>query len=99
MIFLYLFCYIAVNLLYQTKKEPISVEEKDEFDALVDSNAKPLEHRLGTSPEKLEKKVSSKKGRYSVLGLACILCILQQTFLTMYTLTIVNRIEAIDVAI
>ncbi|XP_012272821.1 DNA topoisomerase 2 [Orussus abietinus] len=41
------------------KKEPL--EEKDEFDALVDSNAKSLEDRLGSSIEKTEKK-SGKKG-------------------------------------
>ncbi|XP_029170014.1 DNA topoisomerase 2 isoform X2 [Nylanderia fulva] len=46
----------------RVKKEPISVEEKDELDTLVDSNTKSLEQRLGTSPEKLEKKVAGKKG-------------------------------------
>lgn len=46
----------------RVKKEPISVEEKDEFDVLVDSNSKTLEHRIGTSPEKLEKKAAGKKG-------------------------------------
>ncbi|XP_011872307.1 PREDICTED: DNA topoisomerase 2-alpha-like, partial [Vollenhovia emeryi] len=43
------------------KKEPI-LEEKDEFDTLVDAYTKPLEHRLGNSPEKIEKKVTAKKG-------------------------------------
>lgn len=43
----------------QIKKE---VEEKDEFDALLESNVKPLDDRLGNSPEKLEKKIASKKG-------------------------------------
>lgn len=38
------------------------MEEKDEFDMLVDSNTKSLEHRLGNSPEKMEKKVTIKKG-------------------------------------
>ncbi|XP_032456778.1 DNA topoisomerase 2 isoform X2 [Nasonia vitripennis] len=41
------------------KKEK-STEEKDEFDALVEGNAKSLDDRLGSSPEKLEKK--GKKG-------------------------------------
>lgn len=44
----------------RVKKEQISTEEKDEFDILVDS--KSLEHRLGNSPEKIEKKVATKKG-------------------------------------
>ncbi|XP_036151138.1 DNA topoisomerase 2 isoform X2 [Monomorium pharaonis] len=42
------------------KKEQTSIEEKDEFDALVDSNTKSLEHRLGNSPEKIEKKATKK---------------------------------------
>lgn len=29
---------------------------------LVDSNTKSLEHRLGNSPEKMEKKITTKKG-------------------------------------
>ncbi|XP_076228043.1 DNA topoisomerase 2 [Nomia melanderi] len=37
-------------------------EDKDEFDALVDANAKSLEDRLGSSPEKTEKKTGGKKG-------------------------------------
>jgi len=37
------------------------VEEKDEFDTLVESNTKSLEQRLGNSLEKMEKK-SAKKG-------------------------------------
>ncbi|XP_068992857.1 DNA topoisomerase 2 isoform X1 [Neodiprion pinetum] len=37
-------------------------EEKDEFDLLVESNAKPLDDRVGNSPEKVEKKVIAKKG-------------------------------------
>ncbi|XP_072747541.1 DNA topoisomerase 2 isoform X2 [Anoplolepis gracilipes] len=44
------------------KKEAISGEEKNEFDALVDSNFKPLDQRIGMSPEKLEKKIAAKKG-------------------------------------
>lgn len=46
----------------QVKKEKDILEEKDEFDTLVDSNTKSLEHRLGNSPEKLEKKATPKKG-------------------------------------
>lgn len=42
------------------------MEEKNEFDALADSDFKPLDHRLGLSPEKLEKKAATKKGRYSI---------------------------------
>ncbi|KAL0111447.1 hypothetical protein PUN28_012974 [Cardiocondyla obscurior] len=45
----------------RVKKEQISVEE-NEFDALVESNTKPLEQRLGTSPEKIEKKILKKVG-------------------------------------
>ncbi|XP_066589354.1 DNA topoisomerase 2 [Prorops nasuta] len=41
------------------KKEPI--DEKDEFDDLV-NNAKPLEDRVGSTPDKLEKKGKGKKG-------------------------------------
>lgn len=48
------------KFVYQVKKEQASMEEKDEFDALVDSNTKPLEHRLGNSPEKMEKKATKK---------------------------------------
>ncbi|KAG7209142.1 hypothetical protein KM043_015285 [Ampulex compressa] len=44
----------------RVKKEP--GEEKDEFDALVDSNSKPLEDRVGSSPEKIDRKASGKKG-------------------------------------
>ncbi|KZC12629.1 PREDICTED: DNA topoisomerase 2 [Dufourea novaeangliae] len=43
----------------RVKKE--SVEEKDEFDNLVDANAKSLEDRLGSSTEKGEKKVGGKR--------------------------------------
>lgn len=43
------------------------MEEKDEFDMLVDSNTKSLEHRLGNSPEKMEKKVATKKGWYILI--------------------------------
>ncbi|XP_024944592.1 DNA topoisomerase 2 isoform X2 [Cephus cinctus] len=43
----------------RTKKEV--VEEKDEFDVLVEGNAKPLDDRLGNSPEKIEKKITNKK--------------------------------------
>ncbi|XP_077279130.1 DNA topoisomerase 2 [Temnothorax americanus] len=42
----------------KVKKEQI-MEEKDEFDTFVDSS-KPLECRLGNSPEKIEKKVTKK---------------------------------------
>ncbi|XP_018314763.1 DNA topoisomerase 2 isoform X2 [Mycetomoellerius zeteki] len=45
----------------RVKKEQTSMEEKDEFDTLVDSNTKSLEQRLGNSPEKMEKK-SAKRG-------------------------------------
>lgn len=41
------------------KKEP--TEEKDEFDALIESS-KPLDDRLGNSPDKIEKKTAAKKG-------------------------------------
>ncbi|XP_033222004.1 DNA topoisomerase 2 isoform X2 [Belonocnema kinseyi] len=37
-------------------------EEKDEFDALVENNAKSLDDRLGNSPEKIEKKAGKKGG-------------------------------------
>lgn len=47
------------------KKEQISPEEKDEFDMLVDSNIKSLDNRIGNSPDKIEKKVAGKKGRYN----------------------------------
>lgn len=38
-------------------------EDKDEFDALIEG-AKPLDARLGTSPEKLEKK--GKKCKHNI---------------------------------
>lgn len=38
------------------KKEKEVKEEKDEFDMLVESSAKNLDDRLGSSPDKLEKK-------------------------------------------
>ncbi|XP_051156221.1 DNA topoisomerase 2 [Leptopilina boulardi] len=41
----------------KVKKEK---EDKDEFDALVENNAKSLDDRLGSSPEKIDKK--GKKG-------------------------------------
>ncbi|XP_076242907.1 DNA topoisomerase 2 [Calliopsis andreniformis] len=41
------------------KKE--STEEKDEFDVLVETNAKSLGDRLGSSPEKTEKKAGGKR--------------------------------------
>ncbi|XP_011051351.1 PREDICTED: DNA topoisomerase 2 isoform X1 [Acromyrmex echinatior] len=44
----------------RVKKEQTSVEEKDEFDTLVDSNTKSLEQRLGNSPEKMEKKPTKR---------------------------------------
>ncbi|XP_012256449.2 DNA topoisomerase 2 isoform X2 [Athalia rosae] len=50
---------IALKKLVKVKKE--SVDEKDEFDLLVDNNAKPLEDRVGNSPDKVEKKVGAKK--------------------------------------
>ncbi|XP_033309876.1 DNA topoisomerase 2 isoform X3 [Bombus bifarius] len=43
----------------RVKKEPI--EDKDEFDMLIESNAKPIDDRLGNSPEKIEKKAGGKK--------------------------------------
>ncbi|XP_011340698.1 DNA topoisomerase 2 isoform X1 [Ooceraea biroi] len=46
----------------RVKKEAISLDEKDEFDALLESNTKSLDDRLGNSPEKIEKKMGSKKG-------------------------------------
>jgi len=46
------------KFVYQVKKEQVSMEEKDEFDMLVDT--KSLEHRLGNSPEKMEKKPTKK---------------------------------------
>lgn len=58
----YPFCVAAKLSCFQIKKEAISLEEKDEFDALVESNAKPLDDRLGNSPEKMEKK-TGKKGQ------------------------------------
>ena len=42
------------------------MEEKDEFDTLVDSNTKSLEQRLGNSPEKMEKK-PAKKGTQTLI--------------------------------
>lgn len=55
---------MCCKFVQQIKKE---VEEKDEFDALLESNVKPLDDRLGNSPEKLEKKIASKKGTvYSI---------------------------------
>ncbi|KAJ8686672.1 hypothetical protein QAD02_022466 [Eretmocerus hayati] len=45
----------------KVKKEK-GVEDKDEFDALVEGNAKSLDDRLGSSPEKLEKKGKKGKG-------------------------------------
>ncbi|OAD58830.1 DNA topoisomerase 2 [Eufriesea mexicana] len=41
------------------KKEPM--EDKDEFDLLVETNAKSLDDRLDSSPEKIEKKAGGKK--------------------------------------
>ncbi|XP_043578985.1 DNA topoisomerase 2 isoform X2 [Bombus pyrosoma] len=43
----------------RVKKEPI--EDKDEFDMLIESNAKPIDDRLGNSPEKIEKRAGGKK--------------------------------------
>ncbi|XP_076674328.1 DNA topoisomerase 2 [Andrena cerasifolii] len=42
------------------KKE--ATEDKDEFDMLVETNAKSLDDRLGNSPDKMEKKAGGKKG-------------------------------------
>ncbi|XP_015124561.1 DNA topoisomerase 2 isoform X3 [Diachasma alloeum] len=50
------------------KKEKEAIkEEKDEFDALVESNAKSLEDRLGTSPDKTDKKKKKGGGRQTTL--------------------------------
>ncbi|XP_012230798.1 DNA topoisomerase 2 [Linepithema humile] len=46
----------------RVKKEKDASLEKDEFDILVDTNAKSLDDRLGTSPDKIEKKATAKKG-------------------------------------
>ncbi|EFN87409.1 DNA topoisomerase 2 isoform X2 [Harpegnathos saltator] len=51
----------------RVKKELISPEEKDEFDALIESNSKPLDDRLGISPEKIEKKAGKKGMKQSTL--------------------------------
>lgn len=59
------------NISYQAKKEQVSLEEKDEFDTLVDSNTKSLDDRLGNSPEKIEKKVAAKKGHSALILLNC----------------------------
>lgn len=45
------------------KKEP--VEDKDEFDVLIEANAKSLDDRLGNSPEKTEKKAAGRKSIYT----------------------------------
>lgn len=45
---------------FQVKKEQVASEDKDEFDALVESNMKSLDDRLGNSPEKMEKKPGKK---------------------------------------
>ncbi|XP_034948461.1 DNA topoisomerase 2 [Chelonus insularis] len=42
-------------------------EEKDEFDALVESNAKPLDERLGNSPERIDKKGKKGSGKQTTL--------------------------------
>ncbi|XP_043264993.1 DNA topoisomerase 2 isoform X1 [Colletes gigas] len=47
------------------KKEPI--EEKDEFDILVESNAKSLCERINIIPEKGDKKASGKKLKQTTL--------------------------------
>ncbi|XP_043274245.1 DNA topoisomerase 2 isoform X2 [Venturia canescens] len=46
------------------KKEP--KEEKDEFDALIESS-KPLDDRLGNSPDKIEKKTKKTSGKQTTL--------------------------------
>ena len=43
----------------------VEKEEKDEFDAMIESGAKPLDDRLGSSPDKVEKK--KKGGRQTTL--------------------------------
>ncbi|XP_053982250.1 DNA topoisomerase 2 isoform X2 [Hylaeus volcanicus] len=44
----------------RVKKE--STEEKDEFDLLVEAGSKPLDDRVGSSPDKIEKKAGGKRG-------------------------------------
>ncbi|XP_011297217.1 DNA topoisomerase 2 isoform X2 [Fopius arisanus] len=52
----------------RVKKEKIEIkEEKDEFDMLVESNAKSLEDRLGTSPDKIDKKKKKGGGKQTTL--------------------------------
>lgn len=48
----------------RVKKEK---EDKDEFDALVENNAKSLEDRLGSSPEKIDKKAKKGGGKQTTL--------------------------------
>lgn len=85
--------------MYQTKKEPISVEEKSEFDAIADSNFKPLDHRLGISPEKLEKKAAAKKGPvFSTCNSLAYYIFCNRHLNNIHSFTI-NRIEAINIAI
>lgn len=40
------------------------MEDKDEFDVLIEANAKSLDDRLGNSPEKIEKKAAGRKSMY-----------------------------------
>lgn len=70
------------------------MEEKNEFDALADANFKPLDDRLGMSPEKLEKKAAAKKGRYFDSLAYYIFC--SRHFNNVF---LPNRFEAIDVAV
>ncbi|XP_063973742.1 DNA topoisomerase 2 isoform X2 [Diachasmimorpha longicaudata] len=49
------------------KEKDTGKEDKDEFDALVESNAKSLEDRLGTSPDKLDKKKKKGGGKQTTL--------------------------------
>ncbi|XP_032667667.1 DNA topoisomerase 2 isoform X2 [Odontomachus brunneus] len=52
----------------RVKKEQITSEDKDDFDALVESNMKSLDDRLGTSPEKMEKKIGKKGMKQTTLS-------------------------------
>lgn len=40
------------------------MEDKDEFDVLIEANAKSLDDRLGNSPEKIAKKAAGRKSMY-----------------------------------
>lgn len=45
------------------------MEDKDEFDVLIEANAKSLDDRLGNSPEKIEKKAAGRKSMYTFINL------------------------------